>query len=253
MLKEGLVSIITPAYNSGKYISETIESVLKQTYSNWEMIIINDSSKDDTLNIINRYAKQENRIKVINLVTNGGAANAWNQGFKVMQGEFLSFIDSDDLWVEDKLEKQITYIKTNGYAFVYSSYEWIDAESKPLNKVVRSKKTISYNQMIRKNDIGLLTVMIDLKKIKINQIDRVNMAWDFLLWTNIMKTGVLAYGMDDILGKYRILSNSASRNKKKAAKGVWEIYKNQLGFSLVKRLYYFTQYMFISIKRYYIE
>lgn len=253
MLNKGLVSIITPAYNAGGHISETIESVLNQTYKNWEMIIINDCSKDNTLEIINEFAKKDKRIKIINLESNGGAANAWNQGFKVMEGEFLAFIDSDDLWVENKLEKQISFIESKGYPFVFSSYEWIDVNSKSLNKIIKAPKKISYKQMIKKNDIGLLTVMIDLKKVKIDFIDPVNMAWDFLLWSNILKKGISAYGMEEVLGKYRILDGSASRNKKKAAKGIWEIYKNQFGFGLTKRLYLFIQYAFISLKRYYIE
>ena len=250
---DDLVSIITPAYNAEEHIGETIESVLAQTDKNWEMIIVNDCSKDNTLKIANEYAALDNRIKVINLEKNGGAANAWNVAFNCMKGRYLSFLDSDDLWIETKLEEQINFMQENNYAFTYASYDWIDSNSKSLHKIIKIPKIMSYKAMLKNSNIGLLTVMIDRNQINIKPIPCVNMAWDFLLWAKILKQGVIAHGYDNIIAHYRILSNSASRNKKKAALGLWNIYKNYLCIPFFKRCYYFMWYALNSIKRYYLD
>jgi len=131
--KEGLVSIITPAYNAEKYIQETIESVLSQSYANWEMIIVDDKSTDKTVNIIEEFC--DDRIKLVKLEKNGGTSNAWNNAFKYATGEYVAFLDSDDLWVSTKLEEQINFMKKNNYVFTFSSYDWIDKILKPLARL----------------------------------------------------------------------------------------------------------------------
>ena len=120
---DGLVSIITPAYNAAAYIAETIESVIAQTYTNWEMLIVNDCSKDNTAEIIQNYAAKDKRIKLINLKQNSGAAVARNTAIQNAKGRYIAFLDSDDLWKKEKLQKQIQFMQQNGYAFIYSSYE----------------------------------------------------------------------------------------------------------------------------------
>lgn len=250
---EDLVSIITPAYNAEKYISQTIESVIAQSYKNWEMIIINDNSKDNTLRIIKNYAKLDKRIKLVNLEKNFGAANAWNVAFKIAKGKYLSFLDSDDIWVESKLEEQINYMKKNNYSFTYTKYEWIDEQSKPYGKVIKIPKSINYKSLLKNTNIGLLTVIIDREKINISNVPIVYMDWDLWLWAQIMKKGEIAYGYDKTLAYYRIVSSSVSRNKKKAAMGVWNIYKNYLHIPFLKRVYYFICYAFNSVKRYYFD
>lgn len=251
-LVPGLVSIITPAYNASKTIQKTIDSVEDQTYENWEMIIVNDASKDNTSEIIAAYADKDSRIKFINLTENGGPVNAWNIAFDVMKGQYVAFLDSDDIWEKDKLSKQLSFMNKNHYEFTYSMYDWIGMDDKPLNKVITIPDSMTYSQMMKNSNIGLLTVIIDRSIVNVDfHLPIVKMAWDFLLWARILKTGVIAHGYQKITAHYRITSGSASRNKKKAAKGKWDLYKNELHIPLFKRLYYFGCYAVTSIKRYY--
>lgn len=251
-LVPGLVSIITPAYNASKTIQKTIDSVEHQTYENWEMIIVNDASKDNTAEIIAANANQEPRIKVINLKKNGGPVNAWNQAFDVMKGQYVAFLDSDDIWEKDKLCGQIEFMEKNHYGFTYSMYDWIGMDDKPLNKVITIPDSMNYSQMMKNSNIGLLTVIIDRRYVNIDfHLPIVKMAWDFLLWARILENGVVAHGYQKITAHYRITTGSASRNKKKAAKGKWELYKNELHVPFFRRVYYFACYAASSIKRYY--
>lgn len=248
---DDLVSIITPAYNASNHISETIDSVIAQTYENWEMIIVNDCSIDNTLEIIKKYASNDNRIKVVDLPKNGGAANAWNEAFKIMEGRYVAFLDSDDLWINKKLEEQLKFMKSNNYYFTFGSYDWIDCNGDSLNNIIKIPQKLAYKELLKNTNIGLLTVMIDRSVIEIKKIPLVGMAWDFLLWTYILRQGHIAYGYNKVLGHYRILSNSASRNKKKAALGLWIIYREYLNINLIQSCYYFICYVYNSVKRYY--
>ena len=131
-----LISIITPTYNCGKFIGETIESVINQTYENWEMIIVDDCSKDNTKDIVNKYAQNDDRIKYYLLEKNSGAAIARTKAMELANGNYMAFLDSDDLWVEDKLEKQLKFMKENNFNFVCTEYEQIDEQSNPLGKII---------------------------------------------------------------------------------------------------------------------
>ena len=247
-----LVSIITPLYNGERFIAETIESVLSQTYKNWELIIINDCSTDNSLDIVNKYAYKDTRIKVINLKRNGGPVNAWNVAFDYIEGRYLSFLDSDDIWIPTKIEEQINFMKKNNIGFCFASYDWIDENSKSLNRTINVPQKMTYNDMLKNTNIGLLTVMLDLDLVHFEKLPIVKMAWDFLLWAKIMKTGVIAYGYNKVIAHYRIRSKSASRNKFKAAKGLWIIYKDYLKIPPLKRFFYFLNYILNSLKRYYL-
>ena len=151
---DDLVSIITPAYNAAACIAETIECVLAQTYTNWEMLIVNDCSKDDTAEIVQSYVVKNKHIKLINLQQNSGAAAARNTAIKNAKGRYIAFLDSDDLWKKEKLQKQIGFMQQNRYAFTYTSYEHFKETKENIQNQVQIPKSLNYKQALKGNQIG---------------------------------------------------------------------------------------------------
>ena len=174
------VSIITPSYNSSNFIAETIKSVLNQTYQEWEMIIIDDYSSDISINIIEKYIKKDNRIKLLKLEKNVGPAYARNIGIKEAKGKYISFLDSDDIWYPNKLEEQIKFMQKNDLSLTYSSYETIDENNLKIN-IRFVKEKISYKDMLKSNHIGNLTGIYDCEKIGKYYMDNVGHE-DYTLW-----------------------------------------------------------------------
>lgn len=253
MSKQDLVSIITPAYNCEKYISETIDSVIEQNYSNWEMIIINDCSNDSTHSIIEGYKEKDSRIRYIRLEKNVGVAKSRNIGLSIANGKYIAFLDSDDLWKRDKLDTQIKFMKENNYAFTYTGYEYIDSEGNilPNNIVIPYKQ--NYTDALKNTAIGCLTVMIDRDKVGSFEMPILNHGEDHMTWVNIIKKGYDAYGLDKKLASYRILNNSLSSNKFKVIKHQWNNYRKELNIPMIKCCYYFLSYIFNAIKKRYIK
>lgn len=212
-MKEDLVSIVTPTYNCGKFIAETIESVIEQTYKNWEMIIVDDCSKDDTQTIVGKYIKNNKRIKYIKFEKNQGAAIARNVAIKEAKGKYIAFLDSDDLWSKDKLEKQIDFMKKNNYNFSYTNYEEIDEKSMPLNIQVTGPKKITKAGMYNYCWPGCLTVIYNAEKVGRVQIENLPKNNDYAMWLKVIKKSK-CYLLNENLAKYRIRQGSISRNKK---------------------------------------
>ena len=158
-MNKNLVSIITPMYNSGKFIKDTIDSVLSQTYKEWEMIIVDDCSTDISPEIVKSYVGSESRIKYIRTDKNGGVSNARNIALKNANGQYIAFLDSDDIWDKEKLEKQINFMKEKDCAISFTSYELIDEENKRLDKIVRVVPSIDYKTLLKGNILGCLTVI----------------------------------------------------------------------------------------------
>lgn len=243
-----MVSIVTPVYNAERFLEETILSVLNQTYENFELILVNDCSKDSSINIIEKFMKKDTRIKLINLKENGGAARARNIGIQAANGKYLAFLDSDDLWKYEKLEKQVNFMEQNKVVFSYSSYEMINEAGEKLDKIVKCKDVITYKDLLRYNKIGCLTVMIDISIIKNLQMEYINHE-DYATWLKILKKGYNAYGIDKSLALYRKRDDSLSGNKLKAAKWTWNIIRNVEKTPLLKSIFYFNIYTFINIKK----
>ena len=245
----GLVSIITPAYNVAAYIAETIESVLAQTYTNWEMLIVNDCSKDNTAEIVQSYAAKDKRIKLINLKQNSGAAVARNTAIQNAKGRYIAFLDSDDLWKKEKLQKQIEFMQQNDYAFTYSSYEHFKETKENIQNQVQIPKSLNYNQALKGNQIGCLTVMLDRKQIA-NIHFTTQKHEDYILWLNILKQGITAYGIQESLELYRTgNSKSISGNKMQSALWTWKVYRESQKLSVVKSMYYMLFYMVTGLKK----
>ena len=212
-MKEDLVSIITPTYNCGNYIEETINSVINQTYKNWEMIIIDDCSTDNTKSIVEEYQKKYPNIKYHILENNSGAAVARNMAIKMAKGKFIAFLDSDDLWDKEKLEKQINFMKQNDYNFTYTNYEEIDEKSNSINKFVTGPKKITKLGMYNYCWPGCLTVMYNAEKVGLIQIENLPKNNDYAIWLKVIKKSN-CYLLDENLARYRIRAGSISNNSK---------------------------------------
>lgn len=213
-----LVSIITPTYNSEKYIKETINSVLSQTYQNWEMIIVDDCSTDNTVRIIEEEMEKNSRIRFIQLQENQGAAVARNTAINYANGRYIAFLDSDNLWEMNKLEVQVSFMNMNNIPFSYTSYKIINENGEETGKVVNVPEKIDYNQLLKNTIIGCLTVMLDINKFGRVQMPNMRTRQDTALWLLILKQGYIAYGIQQPLAKYRKKSGSISSNKLKMAK-----------------------------------
>lgn len=251
MNKEELVSIIVPVYNSGSFIKDTIETVKDQTFQNWELLLVNDCSTDNSKNIIEEQIKKDDRINLIELEENSGAAVARNRGIKEAKGKYIAFLDSDDLWNKDKLEKQISFIKNNNYEFTYTDYEFADEKGKKLNKVVKVPKSITYEQALKNTTIFTSTVIFDVEKLgkELISMPNIRRGQDTATWWKVLKTGVIAYGLNESLSIYRRSNNTLSSNKVKALKRTWNLYRNVERFSVIKSFYYFCWYIFNAIRR----
>lgn len=247
---DGLVSIIMPAYNAEKYISESIESVLAQTYKNWELIIVDDCSQDETINIIQRYINIDERIKCICLKVNQGVADARNIAIKNANGRYLAFLDSDDLWMKEKLSKQIDFMKNNGYAFTYHSYGTFYADKNKYKKHL-VPMIIDYNTLLKGNNTGsCVAVCIDRYVVK-NVFMPDCKHEDYVCWLNILKNNKLnGYGLKDVYGLYRIGKKSVSSNKIKCALWTWYVYRKSQNLSLFKAFYYMGFYIINGLRKY---
>lgn len=249
--KKELISIITPVYNCEKLIKETIDCVISQTYENWEMILVDDCSTDKSANIIKEYEKKDNRIKYIKLKENSGAAIARNTALENSSGRFIAYLDSDDLWKKEKLEKQVNFMLENNYAFTCTDYEKIDENGKSLNKIIKIPKKVNYNLFLRNTIIQTVGVMVDTKLTgkEVLVMPNIRRRQDAATWCQILKTGHDCYEVPENLSYYRVVSNSLSSNKFKAVKGTWSLYRDIEKLSLFKSCYCFIGYAFNAVKK----
>jgi teichuronic acid biosynthesis glycosyltransferase TuaG len=244
-----LVSIITPIYNSDIYIEKTIKSILCQTYKEFELIVIDDCSTDDGYEIVDKFTKLDSRIKLIKLEVNSGAAIARNKGLSIARGRFIAFCDCDDLWFDNKLECQIRFMLEKSIPISFTSYQLINEEGKSLNKVIKAVECISYCEYLKNTIIGMSTSIIDTSLVDHFRFENIRTRQDTLLWITLLKRGHLAYGLNKVLVKYTVRSNSISANKFKAASKVWYLYYNMEEMSFLNSSYYFMFYIFNAIKK----
>ena len=194
-MKDALVSIITPVYNAEKFIRETIESVQNQTYTNWEMLLINDCSTDSSAEIIKEKAAEDSRIKYIELDKNSGAAITRNTGISKAQGRYIAFLDSDDIWKSDKLDKQLALIREKDIGFCFTSYRYVMQDGVPTNKVARAPEKIDYNGLLKNTIIGCSTVLIDREVMGDFRMTNVRRGQDTATWLQLLKRTEYAYGI----------------------------------------------------------
>lgn len=250
-MQEELVSIIIPVYNAEQFLIDTIKTVEEQTYKNWELIFVNDCSKDRSKELIEKNILENNKIKLINLKQNSGAAIARNIGIDASKGKYISFLDADDLWDKEKLEKQIKFIKTNNCVFSFTSYEFADKNGKGNGKIVKVPYKINYKQALKNTTIWTSTVMLDVEKLgkELIKMPNVKRGQDTATWWKILKQIDNAYGLDEILSYYRRTNESLSANKVKALKRTWNLYRNVEHLNIFYSFYNFCWYVLNAIKR----
>ena len=248
-MRNNLVSIITPSYNSSRFIVECVNSVISQTFQNWQMIIVDDCSKDNSRDIISELSAKDERIESIFLKENIGAAEARNIALRQAKGKYIAFLDSDDIWNEDKLENQISFMNEKDIAFSFTSYQPISEDGKTKYSVIISPKKMSYHSYLKNTIIGCLTVIIDKEKTGDFQMPNIRSSHDMALWLLIMKRGFTAYGLDENLAYYRIVSTSNSSKKWKAAKEVWDVYRKVEKLNIIYSAYNFISYVYNAIKK----
>ncbi|MBR4966363.1 MAG: glycosyltransferase family 2 protein [Lachnospiraceae bacterium] len=245
---EEKVSIIVPVYNAQNYIKETIESVQKQDYTNWELILVENGSTDDSLNCIQTI--RDERIRVICAGDNIGAARARNLGMQEATGEYVCYLDADDLWDEDKLSSQIAFMKEKQAAFSFTGYEFADAAGQRLGKIVKVPDTITYYQALGNTTIFTSTVMFDTRRIV---RERLNMpvieSEDTALWFKLLREGETAYGLNRNLVRYRRPDNSLSSNKLVAMKRIWNLYRKAEHLNVFVSAWYFVQWAVRAVLR----
>ncbi|AJI54003.1 glycosyltransferase family 2 protein [Francisella philomiragia] len=242
-----LVSIITPSYNSEKYISNTIESVITQTYQNWEMIIVDDCSTDSSCDIAEKYTQKDTRIKLIKLNKNSGPAKARNRAIKEAKGRYISFLDSDDVWYSHKLEQQVQFMESNNLSVTCSSYYTIDANGKKNSTRIVPEK-ILYSDMLKSNYIGNLTGIYDCIELGKIYADNVGHE-DYTLWLKVVQKTKSVNTISEPLAEYRVLNSSTSSNKFKTLSWQWNIYRNILNLDVYRSSYYFICYVYYALKK----
>ncbi len=244
----GLVSVITPLYNAKKYIGKTIESVLNQTYTNWEMVVVDDCSTDESVSIVQQYG--DARIRLIRNEQNLGVAATRNVALKEARGQYVAFLDSDDIWCADKLSKQLVLMEETKSPFIYGSCVVMDEDGNALKKDRIVPAELDFKELLKGNQIPCLTVLIDRTRIKPFEMPKV-FHEDYATWLSILRDNqIKAYGVQDIVARYRVSQNSLSGTKVRAAGWTWGIYRKYLGFSVFKSAYYFMWYAFRVVKKY---
>ena len=251
--KMNLISIVIPVYNAAPYLERTLNSVQNQTFSDWELILVDDGSKDRSLEVIENWLvdKDMNKYALLSTSGNCGAACARNCGIRKAQGRYLVFLDADDYWVPDKLEKQYQFMRQKGCAFSFTGYEFANGEGVRNGKVVRVPGCITYEEALTNTTISTITVMLDREQIPENLLFMPENCQreDTATWWNILKHGFNAYGLDEALSVYCRHRDSHSANKIKAVIGTYRMYREQEQLGLRRTMICMTKYIYGAVKR----
>ncbi|MBO4902144.1 MAG: glycosyltransferase family 2 protein [Lachnospiraceae bacterium] len=249
-----MVSIVIPVYNASAYIADTILSVKSQTYTDWELLLVDDGSTDNSLSIMQELAadlnKEKERVHIIELGGNSKAAKARNAGIKAAAGRYLAFLDADDLWDPEKLKKQVAMMRENDCAFSFTGYEFADEDGIGVQKIVHVPQKINYRRAVKNTTIFTSTVMFDLTKLSKEEVEMPDVpSEDTATWWKVLKIVPYAYGLDEDLTLYRRSGATLSSNKIEAVKRTWNLYRNVEHFGPVKSAYCFCCYLIHAIIR----
>ena len=232
-----------------QFITKTIHSVIRQTYSDWELLIVDDASTDGTVALVQNIAEQDDRIRYFVNAEHAGIAPTRNRCIEKSKGRFLAFLDADDVWHPNKLQQQLQFMLEHQVGFSYSSYDLIDENGKTLGKTIQSAGDLNYNDYLRNTIIGCSTVMIDTDKVGRVTVPNFRTSEDTATWLDILRKGFKAYAIEEPLTSYRIRQKSASSNKMKAAADLWRVYRQHEKMSFCKTLCFFFSYAFNAIKK----
>ena len=235
------VTIVVPSFNSSKTLSYTIGSIINQTFTDWEAIIVDDCSTDNSVEVIQSLIELDSRIRLIRLSKNSGAAVARNTAIEVAQGRYIAFLDSDDLWLPNKLEKQLEFMQANNHPFCFTAYDKIDENGQALGHIGVPDK-VSYSDLLKTCSIGCLTAMYDTEYFGKVTMPLIRKRQDLGLWLKLLKKTKYAYGLNETLAQYRVRPDSISANKANAAKFTWRLYREVEGLNVFKASYYFSHY-----------
>lgn len=244
------ISIIMPCHNASDFIADSIVSVINQTYRDWELIVVDDSSTDNSSQIIISYVKLDNRIKYFRTKSpSGSPAIPRNMGIGFSIGNYIAFLDSDDIWLPDKLEKQIQYLNSRKVDFVYSYYEKISQNGTRSGRIVKTRKQTNYNSLVKSNSIPCLTALLSKSLIGNTRFKNIPQE-DFCFWLDILRKGGIAYNIEENTALYRVSDNSRSANKLAMFRGYWNVIRNHQHIGLLKSSYYMLTYTVLGILKY---
>ena len=245
-----MVSVIMPAYNAGRFIEQSILSVVSQTYTDWELIVVDDCSTDNTAEIVQRYARKDNRIKYSRRDSPSGSPSMpRNEAIMLSKGRYIAFLDSDDVWLPDKMQHQLALFSNPDAAIVFSDYRKMDEDGNVHSRAITAPPKITYRKLLQNNYLGCLTVVYDTQKVGKVLFEKKGHE-DYILWLSILKKGFSAYNTCSVEAIYRVGRGSVSANKFKVLKWTWDIYRNDQELGIASASYYFAHYAIKSMLKY---
>lgn len=230
-----------PVYNAEVFIAESIRSVMQQSFQDWELIVVDDASSDASVDLVQALCVEDERIRLIQLEQNSGAAVARNTAIESARGRYIAFLDGDDLWLPHKLERQLTFMLETGTAFSYSAYERIDEAGGCLT-TIGVPESLRYQELLQTNYIGCSTAIYDTSLVGKVFMPTNTKREDLATWLGILKVTRCAYGLNHILTQYRVYSGQSSRNKATMAKENWKLYREIEGLNFIQSAFYFGHY-----------
>lgn len=248
MPEQPKISVVMPVYNSEKFVAKAIESVIQQTYSNWELVIVDDGSNDNSSMIVEGYL-HDKRIRLLKNEKNSGISKTRNRAIMQASGVYIAFLDSDDVWLPDKLEKQVYFMKENEAVFICSSYFVADESGNIIGERNFDVNKWNYKELLKTNNIGCLTVMIEAKLLKANPMPEMKHE-DYATWLNILRTGANVMVSSDKLAIYTKREDSISANKLNTVKWIWRIFHEGQNYSAVRSFFLLIRFLFYTTKKY---
>ncbi len=246
---DDLVSVIMPSYNVENFIGRSIESVMAQTYGSWELLIVDDASPDNSNSVIEEYVQKDSRVKLFKLEQNSGQGVARNKAIEESQGQYIAFLDSDDIWLPNKLEKQIAFMKSSNAKLSFTSYQTIDEEDNLVGEFLIPQTKVNYKGLLKTCMIGNLTAIYDAGAIGKQYLKRVSRE-DYVLWLDILKIIDYAHGLPERLSQYRLMGQSYSSNKMRTARWQWTTYRDVEKIGFFQSIYYFIHYTHNGFTKY---
>jgi teichuronic acid biosynthesis glycosyltransferase TuaG len=249
MVMKPVVSIVTPAFNAARTIGQAIQSAQGQTFQNWEMVVVDDCSTDDTCLVVKQYADSDSRVRLLRQASNGGPAHARNAALRAAVGRYIAFLDSDDIWLPEKLQRQLAFMQGIGCALTFTGYQVIREDGIRGGAVIEVPSKVDYEGLLLTNVIGCLTAVYDTEVVGKVYTPLIRKREDHALWLKILKMGHEAWGIDECLALRRIRSNSDSANKLEAAVCQWRMYRDVECLPFLKRLYCFANYAYHGYRK----
>ena len=244
-----LISIVTPAYNAAPFLADTVASVCAQTYGQWEMLVVDDCSKDHTRHVVRREAAADARVRLIELECNSGPAMARQAAVEAARGRFVAFLDSDDLWLPQKLERQLAFMRETGAAFSFTAFRRMSSDGQKVGRMIHVPRRLAYRDLLGNTAIATSTAIIDREQTGPFRMVKTYYD-DFALWLEITRRGFPAYGLDEDLMRYRVLGGSVSRNKGRSARMVWRTYREVERLGVARASWSFARYVLNAFRKY---